>query len=76
MDRRISWIKNSVYAGLGLKDDVLFEHMLARKNQKVRKELITFLDLPSEEYSPAIIFYCIQHEVDEMVEVVEGKWFC
>lgn len=66
-------MKSCVYAGLGLSKDVLFERLLSRNSNKVSKELSMFLDQPSEKYPPAVIFYCVQHEVEEMVEVVEGK---
>lgn len=66
-------MKQRIYAGLALTDDELFDSLLARDELKVGKELITFLDQPSDEFPPAIIFYCIQHEVEEMVEVFEGK---
>lgn len=72
-DRRIAWIKACVYDALDLSDDQLFGNMLARDEEKVKKELITLLDQPSEEYPPAIVFYSIHHEVEEWVEVVEGK---
>ena len=73
MDNRISWIKSCIYAGLGLSKDSLFENLLARNDRKVANELTSFLDQPSDKYPPAIIFYCVQHEVEEMVELVEGK---
>lgn len=72
-DKRIAWVKSCVYAALDLSEDELFENLLNREGQRVRKELATLLDQPSEEYHPAIIFYCMHHEVEEMVEVVEGK---
>lgn len=73
MDNRIKWIKHCVYAALGLSSDELFENLLERDERKVGKELVTLLDQSSDEYPPAVIFYCIHHEVEEMVEVVEGK---
>lgn len=72
-DNRIKWIKNCVYTALDLSDGELFENLLNRDEQKVGKELATFLDQPSDKYPPAVIFYCNQHQVEEMVEVVEGK---
>lgn len=73
MDNRISWIKNCVYAALDLSNDELFKNLLERDEKKVGKELVTLLDQPSDVYPPAIIFYYMQHEVEEMVEVVEGN---
>ena len=71
-DSRIKWIKSCVYTALVLNDDELFENLLGRDGRKAEKELVAFLDLPSEEYPPAVLFYCIMHGVEEMVEVVEG----
>lgn len=65
-------MKSCVYAGLGLTDDELFKNLLARNEQQASQELTAFLGQASEQYPPAVIFYCINHEVEEMVEVVEG----
>jgi hypothetical protein len=73
-DYRLKWIKGCVYTALELSDDTLFENLLARDEQKVEKELVALLDQASDDYSPAVIFYCMQHEVEEMVEVVEGMY--
>ena len=75
MDTRIAWMKLRVYAALGLNDEVLFEKLLCREcdGGKVEQNLIDSLDLPSKQYPPALIFYTQDHEVEEMVEVVEGK---
>ncbi len=72
-DTRIAWMKARVYTALGLKDDTLFENLVARDEGKM-KEIAGSLNQPSKEYSPAIIFYPMHHDVEEMVEVVEGKW--
>lgn len=66
-------MKECIYAALGLQEDKLFEELLSKDEQRVYKELVTYLDQPSKQYSPALIFYPIEHEVEEMVEVVEGK---
>ncbi len=71
-DTRIAWMKDRVYASLNLRDDTLFENLLARDEQKAKTELLSILDSSTENYSPAIIFYPLNHEVEEMVEVVEG----
>lgn len=71
-DSRIKWIKSCVYTALDLEKDELFENLLNRDERKAQKELVALLDKPSEEYPPALIFYCITHAVEEMVEVVEG----
>lgn len=71
-DKRIAWMKECVYAGLDLSGDQLFTSLLTKNNNQVSEELSTFLDQPSDKYSPATIFYRIEHEVEEMVEVIEG----
>lgn len=65
-------MKNRVYTALGFKDDSLFEDMLAR-DEAMAQELLVSLDKPSNLYSPSLIFYPMHHDVEEMVEVVEGK---
>ena len=72
-DSRVIWIKERVYAALGLREDELFEDLLQRDGKHVEKELATFLDSRSEQYSPAVLFYPLEREVEEEVEVVEGK---
>ena len=72
-DTRIAWMKRVLYNALDLEGDELFENLLARDGEKVKKELKTLLDESSSaEYPQAVIFYGKKHEVVEMVEVVEG----
>ena len=71
-DGRLIWMKECIYAALGLQEDKLFAHLLTKDEDKVCKELVSYLDRPSKQYSPALIFYPIEHEVEEIVEVVEG----
>lgn len=73
-DKRLSWMKTRIYTALDLTDENLFQSLLKREENRVSKQLVEFLDQPSEQYSPAIIFYCIEHEVEEMVEVFEGQF--
>jgi len=72
-DLRVCWMKSRVYVALGIKDDSLFENMVDRDGGNMIKELIATLDKPSKKYSPALIFYAMHHDVEEMVEVVEGE---
>ena len=72
-DCRVSWMKERVYAALGLRDDSLFVDLLSKDSQKASRELVSSLDAKADGYSPAILFYPLEHEVEEMVEVVEGK---
>ena len=71
-DKRLSWMKARIYAALDLSDEDLFTNLMKRDEGQVSKQLLEFMNQPSQEYSPATIFYCIHHQVEEMVEVVEG----
>ena len=73
-DYRVSWMKERVYAALGLRDDKLFEDLLSKDDQKASRELVSSLDEKVDGYSPAILFYPLEHEVEDIVEVVEGKY--
>ena len=66
-------MKERVYAALGLRDDKLFEELLSKDEQKASRELVSSLDDKIDGYSPAILFYPLEHEVDDIIEVVEGK---
>lgn len=72
-DYRISWMKERIYAALGLYDDKLFVDLLSREEQKARQQLVSCLDKKNERYSPAMLFYPLEHEVEDTVEVVEGS---
>ena len=72
-DTRIAWMKSRLYTALGIKDESLFENMVSRDEGKLIGELVASLDKPAKKYSPAIIFYPMHHDVEEMVEVVEGE---
>lgn len=74
-DKRLVWMKSRLYIALDLSDEELFLSLMKRDAGKVEKQLLKFMDQSSEQYPPAIIFYCIQHEVEEMVEVVEGMCY-
>lgn len=72
-DQRVVWMKDRVYAALGLRDDKLFEGLLQREDKWAERELLGYLDQPVAQYSPAVVFYPLEGEVEEEVEVVEGK---
>ena len=61
------------YTALGLCEEKLFLELLSRDEQKASRELVSRLDQKVEGYSPAVLFYPIEHEVEEMIEVVEGS---
>ena len=73
-DHRVAWMKERTYAALGLRDNSLFEGLLDREDGKLVSELVTSMDTPMDgKYSPAVIFYPLEHEVEEMVEELEGE---
>lgn len=67
-------MKERVYAALGLRDDKLFQKLLSRDGEKASRELMSSLDSKREGYSQAMLFYALEHEVEDMVEVVEGNY--
>lgn len=71
-DYRVSWMKERIFAALGLREDKLFLELLSRDEQKASRDLVSCLDQKLDGYSPAILFYPSEHEVEEMVEVIEG----
>ena len=71
-DYRVTWMKERIFTALGLREDKLFLDLLSRDEQKVSLELVSSLDQKLEGYSSAMLFYPLEHEVEEMVEVVEG----
>lgn len=67
-------MKERTYTALGLTDHSLFEELLTKEEGKYTKELISCLNSPMEgKYSPAMIFYPLEHEVEIEVEELEGK---
>lgn len=74
-DYRISWMKERIYAALGLRDDKLFLELLSKDREKASRELVSSLNSKREGYSQAMLFYALEHEVEDMVEVVEGNYF-
>ena len=71
-DYRVSWMKERIFSALGLHDDKFFLELLSKNEQKASRELVSCLDQKLEGYSPAMLFYPLEHDVEEMVEVVEG----
>ena len=67
------WIKERVYTALGLHDDNLFADLLSRDQNNTSQELVSCLDKKLDGYSPAMLFYPFEHEVEDMIEVVEGN---
>ena len=71
-DQRVVWMKERVYAALGLHDET-FEDLLQREDKWAERELLGYLDQPVAQYSPAVVFYRLEGEVEEEVEDVEGE---
>lgn len=73
-DSRVAWMRDRIYAALDLTNETLFEELVTRDGNRVGKELVSLLNSTAEgKYSPAIIFYPLEHEVEQEVEVLEGK---
>ena len=73
-DTRVLWMRERVYAALGLPAaDGKFRELLEREGGRAGKELKGLLDESAGQYSPAIIFYPLEQELEEEVEVVEGE---
>lgn len=73
-DYRVSWMKEQTFAALGLHNDKLFLELLSRDGKKASRELLSSLDSQREGYSQAMLFYALEHEVEDMVEVMEGNY--
>lgn len=72
-DLRVAWMKEKVYAGLGLKEEALFKELLSRDEGRAKRELVALLDASGEQLSSSIIFYSLETEVEREVEVEEGE---
>ncbi len=73
-DNRLLWMKELTYTALRLTNHSLFEVLLTTEEGRFGKELISILDSPVEgKYSPAVIFYPLEHEVEIEMEELEGK---
>ena len=72
-DLRVVWIRDRVYAALGLQGESLFEDLLRRNEQQTQKKLLAYLDQPAEQlYSSAVLFYLRETEVEREIEEMEG----
>ena len=72
-DYRILWIKDRVKKGLGIGKDESFIEFLCRNNNEAAKALTSYLNSPIEEDPGALLFYSHLVEVEEEVEMVEGR---
>ena len=74
-DTRLSWIRERVFAALGLSSEELFSELLSRDARSMEKELVLALDQQREKYSSAMIFYTLVTDVEREVEVEEGTCY-
>ena len=74
-DLRVSWMRDRVYAALGLRDEGLFVELLQREGARGERELLAYLDQPAEQLpSSALIFHLRKVLVDvEQDEEPERK---
>jgi dynein heavy chain len=64
-DLRVVWMRDRVYAALGLQDEGLFRELLAREEGRAERELLAYLDQPAEQLqSSAILFLARKVVVD------------
>lgn len=72
-DLRVVWIRDRVYAALGLQEESFFQDFLQRNGQQAQKELLAYIDQPAEQlYSSAVLFYLQETEVEREIEEMEG----
>lgn len=73
-DLRILWMRDRVYAALGLQDESLFRELLLRNESQAQKELLAYLDQPAQQlYSSAVLFYVREAMVEKEEEEIERK---
>lgn len=72
-DLRVVWIRDRVYAALGLQEERFFQDLLQRNGQQAQKKLLAYIDQPAEQlYSSAVLFYLQETEVEREIEEMEG----
>ena len=73
-DLRVLWMRDRVYAALGLQDEDLFHELLQREEGRAERELLAYLDQPAEQLqSSALLFLARKVVVDvEQDEEPEG----
>lgn len=73
-DLRIAWMKDRVCIALSLKDANLFQDLLKRDDDYVRKELLNYLDTPSKQFTLSVLFYSMTTVSEVEEDVMEGLW--
>lgn len=72
-DLRVVWIRDRVYAALGLQGESFFQDLLRRNDGQTQKKLLEYLDRPAAQlYSSAVLFYLQETEVEREIEEMEG----
>lgn len=72
-DLRVLWIRDRVYAALGLQEESLFRDLLQRNGSQILKELLAYLDQPAQHHSSAILFHVREETVEQEIEDLEGN---
>ena len=73
-DLRVLWMRDRVYAALGLQDESLFRELLLRNESQAQKELLAYLEQPAQQlYSSAVLFYVREAMVEKEEEEIERK---
>ena len=72
-DLRILWIRDRVYAALGLQEESLFRELLQRNESQTQKELLAYLDQPAQLlFSSAVLFHVREGVIEKEVQEMEG----
>lgn len=72
-DTRIEWMRNKMYLGLGITEPEVFDDLLTREDGKYENEILKFLNETPKE-GCAMIFYSMQKEEEEEIEVEAGMF--
>ena len=72
-DLRVLWMRDRVYAALGLQDEDLFRDLMQREEGRGERELLAYLQSPAEQLeSSALLFLARKVVVDVEQEEPEG----
>ena len=72
-DLRVLWMRDRVYAALGLQEEDLFRDLLQRGDSQVQRELLAYLEQPSPDQQQAAVIF---HVREVTVEVEEDEPEC
>ena len=71
-DLRILWMRDRVYAALGLRDESLFLELLQRNEARCQQELLAYLD--QQLTSSSVLFHVHEATVEIEEEEPERKY--